>query len=42
MRGSSRYGFMVVILLLATGILSDLMAPLVHGGYLALKAIVGL
>ena len=36
------YGFMVVILLLATGILSDLMAPLMAGGYLALKAIVGL
>ena len=36
------YGFMVVILLLATGVLSDLMAPLVSVGYLALKAIVGL
>src|SRR5512141_732703 len=36
------YGFMVVILLLATGILSELMAPLMHIGYLALSAIVGL
>jgi len=36
------YGFMVVILLLATGILSDLMAPLMAVGYLALKVIVGL
>jgi Zn-dependent protease len=36
------YGFMVVILLLATGILSDLMAPLVAIGLYALRAIVGL
>ena len=36
------YGFMVVILLLATGILSDLMTPLMAIGYVALKAIVGL
>src|SRR5206468_10833676 len=36
------YGFIVVILLLATGILSDLMAPLVSIGYLPLKTIVGL
>jgi len=36
------YGFMVVILLLATGILSYLMAPLMAVGYLALKVIVGL
>ena len=37
-----RYGFMIVILLLATGILSYLMAPLVKFGYLAIKAIAGL
>jgi Zn-dependent protease len=36
------YGFMIVILLLATGILSDLMRPLVALGYLAIKSIVGL
>ena len=36
------YGFMVVILLLATGILNMLMAPLVRFGLVALNAIVGL
>jgi alkylation response protein AidB-like acyl-CoA dehydrogenase len=36
------YGFMVVILLLATGVLNSLMAPLVSLGYAALGAIVGL
>jgi len=36
------YGFMVVILLLATGVLSALMAPLVALGLFALRAIVGL
>ena len=40
--GLERYGFMIVILLLATGILSDLMAPLMAAGFFALKAIVGL
>jgi len=37
-----RYGFVVVMLLLATGLLNDLMAPLLRVGYLAVKAIVGL
>ncbi len=36
------YGFMIVILLLATGVLSYLMAPLVYVGFRALQAIVGL
>ena len=36
------YGFMIVILLLATGVLGYLMAPLVAGGLFALRAIVGL
>ncbi len=36
------YGFMVVILLLATGILNTLMGPLVRFGLMALNAIVGL
>ena len=40
--GLERYGFMIVILLLATGVLSTLMAPLMAAGYFALKAIVGL
>jgi len=40
--GLERYGFMIVILLLATGVLSYLMAPLMAAGYFALKAIVGL
>jgi Zn-dependent protease len=40
--GLERYGFMIVILLLATGVLGYLMAPLVAGGLFALRAIVGL
>jgi Zn-dependent protease len=36
------YGFMIVILLLATGVLSDLMRPLLALGYVAVKTIVGL
>jgi Zn-dependent protease len=35
------YGFVVVIVLLATGILNTLMAPLVALGYAALEALVG-
>lgn len=36
------YGFVLVILLLATGVLSTLMGPLVAGGLYLLRAIVGL
>jgi len=36
------YGFMIVILLLATGVLGALMGPLVAIGYAAIRAIVGL
>jgi len=36
------YGFMIVILLLATGILGDLMQPILRGAEYALAAILGL
>jgi Zn-dependent protease len=38
---TERFGFMIVILLLATGVLSYLMAPIVYVGLRALQAIVG-
>lgn len=40
--GLERYGFVIVILLLATGVLSYLMTPLVSAGFYVLRAIVGL
>ena len=36
------YGFMIVILLLATGVLSMLMVPLVHAGEFLIRVLVGL
>jgi len=36
------YGFFVVILLLATGVLNDLMAPILRVGEYAIRALVGL